>query len=195
MNTRLKVVLLVVLLLAIGLTGYYELQDSGGNGSKKSDVAAVPDTTTASTDSAQTSTGNAAPAEPDLEASSKGYSEQIAAWSGHSKASTVSSAADSTALSPVLVKALNNVISGTKGEERLSSFVSQYSGKDLEHNRQLIALLIDDKQPELAFELATLVWQSNPAAEEAKALYAEVYKLYTTKVMNKQEEIISGGAQ
>ncbi|WP_167374660.1 hypothetical protein [Paenibacillus helianthi] len=44
----------------------------------------------------------------------------------------------------------------------MSRFIRQYSSKDLGHNRQLIALLIGSEQPELAFELATLVWQSNP---------------------------------
>ncbi|NQX45647.1 hypothetical protein HQN87_09925 [Paenibacillus tritici] len=175
MNARLKAALLVVLVLAISITGYYGLNNSDS----KERIEA---------------NGNAVE-EDDIGGSNKSYSEQMASWNTPSEVVAMSAISESVVLSPELIKALNEAISGTREEAELTSFIHQYSSKNMEHNQQLISLLIGNEQPELALELATLVWQSNPEAEEAKAQFAKVYNLYTTKVQHKQKETISGGAQ
>lgn len=195
MNVRLKVTLLIVLVLAISMGGYYGLQDFGRKERLETSRNAELNAQTAGSESAQQPTKKPAVTEPDIGGSNIRYSEQIAAWNKQSEGVSISAISESEVLSPELTNALNEAISGTKEEAGLSKFIQQYSSEDLEHNQKLIALLIADQQPEQALELATLVWQSNPGAEEAKAQYAEAYKLCTTNILNKQNEIISGGTQ
>lgn len=195
MNAKFKAIVLVVLVVATGIAGYYGLQDFGNGKDLDKNGAPVLKTTAPLKESAQQSQSKSAVTEPDIESSRELYSEQMAAWNTQNEVLSLSAASGAAVLSSELLQALNKVIAGTETEEELSAFIHQYSSTDLGNNQKLIALLIGDEQPDLALELATLLWQSNPGAEEAKTQYALAYKSYTTKVLNQQNEIISGGAQ
>ncbi|MEK4004536.1 hypothetical protein [Paenibacillus sp. FSL H3-0333] len=195
MNVRLKVTLLIVMVLAISMGGYFGLQDFGRKESLETNRNVELNAKTTVSESAQQPTNKPAVTEPDIGGSNMRYSEEMEAWNKQSEGIAISAIPESEVLSPELTNALNEAISGAEEEAELSKFIQQYSGEDLEHNQKLIALLIDDNQLEQALELATLVWQSNPGVEEAKAQYAKAYKLCNTIILNKQNEIISGGTQ